>query len=456
MGGDDFRRAGHALVDWIAGYWDRLEELPVVPSVAPGDVRRLLPPSPPRAGEPFDALLADLDRVVVPGLTHWQAPGFFGFFPANISPAAVLGELASAGLGVQGMLWSTSPAATEIETLVLDWLREMLGLPERFSSAGPGGGVIEDSASSSTLVALLAARERSGAPPDRLVAYASEEAHSSVVKGARIAGVRLRTVPVDASFALRPDLLAEAMNEDAAAGLVPAVVVATVGTTSSTAVDPVGEIARIAARHGAWVHVDAAYAGTAALLPEMRDIHDGVELVDSYCVNPHKWMLTNFDCSALYVADREPLLAALGILPEYLRNPATEGGGVIDYRDWQIPLGRRFRALKLWFVIRSYGVDGLTAHVRHHVELASDVAARVQAHPRLVLAAPVRFGLVCFRHADGDEATERLLAAVNGSGEAYLTHTRLAGRLTARMAIGGTFTERRHVDRAWELVAAAT
>jgi len=332
----------------------------------------------------------------------------------------------------------------------------MLGLPDRFSSAGPGGGVIEDSASSSTFVAVLAARERAGAPLDRLVAYTSTEAHSSVEKAVRIAGIpHLRLVGTDDGFALRPDLLAAALAEDAADGLVPAIVVATVGTTSSTAVDPVRAVAEIAGAHGAWVHVDAAYAGTAGLLPDMRWMNDGVELIDSYCTNPHKWMLTNFDCSALYVADRAPLLGALSILPEYLRNPATEAGAVVDYRDWQVPLGRRFRALKLWFVIRSYGVDGLAAHVRHHLELAADVAARVDAHPRLVLAAPVRFGLVCFRHRDGDDATGGLLATVNGSGDTYLTHTRLAGHLTARMAIGGTFTGRRHVDRAWELIASS-
>ncbi len=455
MSGDEFRRAGHLLVDWIADYWSRLDDLPVLATTAPGEIRRELPPTAPASGESFDAILADLDDVVLPGITHWQSPGFFGFFPANISPASVLGELASAGLGVQGMMWSTSPAATELETLVLDWLRDMVGLPERFSSNGPGGGVIEDSASSSTLVATLAARRRADTSIDRLVAYASTEAHSSVEKAVRIAGIRhLRLIETDETFAMRSDLLAAAMAADADAGLVPCLVVATVGTTSSTAVDPVRAISETAGEYRAWVHVDAAYAGTAALLPEMRWINDGVGLVDSYCLNPHKWMLTNFDCSAFYVADRSALISALGIVPEYLRNPASESGAVLDYRDWQIPLGRRFRALKLWFVIRSYGVEGLQAHVRHHIALAADVASRVDRHPLLELVAPVRFGLVCFRHVDGDEATSRLLETVNASGSSYLTHTRLDGRLTARMAIGGTFTDQRHIDRAWAAIEA--
>lgn len=459
MTADEFRRAGYALVDWIADYYERVGDLPVLSQVAPGDIVGSLPASPPEHGEPFEAILADVERVVLPGITHWQSPSFFGYFPANASPPAILGELLSAGLGAQGMLWATSPALTELEMVVLDWLVELCGLPERFRTTGPGGGVIQDSASSATLCALLAARERAGGVGalDRLVAYASDQAHSSVEKGARIAGLRhLRLVPSDGAYAMRVDELAAQMAADAAAGLVPCFVAATVGTTSSGAIDPVAAIAEVASAHGAWVHVDAAYAGSAAVCAEHRDeLLDGFDRIDSYVFNPHKWLLTNFDCSAFFVADRRPLVDALSILPEYLRNAATEAGAVIDYRDWQVPLGRRFRALKLWFVLRSYGADGLRRHIRHHVALARDLAERIERAPGFELAAPPRLGLVCFRVDGGDDANQRVLDAVNATGRVYLTHTRLDGRLTLRFAIGGTRTEARHVDAAWHVLREA-
>jgi aromatic-L-amino-acid decarboxylase len=374
----------------------------------------------------------------------------------------VLGELVSAGLGVQGMLWTSSPACTELETHVLDWLVGMLGLPERFRSTATGGGVIQDTASSASLCALIAARERATGFASNehgvrgtLTAYASAQAHSSIEKAAGVAGIgrrNLRLIEVDERFALRPDALARAIAADRAAGHTPFFVCATVGTTGSTAIDPVPAIAEICRREGLWLHVDAALAGNAAVCAELRFVNAGLEHADSYCVNPHKWLLTNFDLDCLYVADRRALTGALGVLPEYLRNEATASGAVIDYRDWQIPLGRRFRALKLWFVIRHYGVAGLRAHIRRHVALARELEAWLRADPRCVLAAPVPLNLVCFRLTAGDAATQRLLDQVNASGKAFLTHTRLDGRLVIRVAIGGTRTERQHVEALWALI----
>lgn len=462
---DEFRQAGYQVVDWIADYWDRIEEFPVLSQVAPGEVRAGLDPHPPDTGEPFPKILADVERLILPGITHWQSPSFFAYFPANASGPAVLGELLSAGLGIQGMLWATSPACTELETHVLDWLVEMLGLPPGFRSEGAGGGTIEDSASSSTLVALLAARERAtgGAGNQAglqrgLVAYTSTQGHSSIEKAVKIAGLgneNLRLIPVDDTFAMSPEALDAQIRQDLSAGLRPAFVTATVGTTSSGAIDPVAAIAEVCRRHELWLHVDAAYAGTAALLAEMRWILDGVDQADSYCFNPHKWMLTNFDCSAFYVADRQALIEALSVLPEYLRNTATESGAVIDYRDWQIPLGRRFRALKLWFVIRHYGVSGLRDHVRRHIDLARSFAAMVESDPDFEVVAPHPFSLVCFRHRGGDDVNRQILDRVNGSGRAYLTHTRLQDRLTLRLAIGSPRTQDVHVRQVWELIRAA-
>ncbi|HVE64637.1 MAG TPA: pyridoxal-dependent decarboxylase [Mycobacteriales bacterium] len=453
-----FRRHAHAAVDWVADYLDRVADLPVVPTVAPGDIRAMLPVSAPRHGEDFTDVLADLDQVIVPGLMHWQSPGFFGYFPSNSSAPSIIGELLSAGLGVQGMLWSTSPACTELESHVLDWLAEMLDLPAAFRSDGPGGGVIQDSASSATLCALLAARHRAGADLGSLTVYSSSHAHSSVEKAVRIAGLapdQLRQVEVDDAFAMRAESLAALIAEDLAAGRTPTLVVAALGTTSTQAVDPLRKIAEIARAHGAWLHVDAAMSGTATLCPEFRDLNDGLELADSYCVNPHKWMLVNFDCDAFFVADRTALTTALSVVPEYLRNAASDSGAVIDYRDWQIPLGRRFRALKLWLVIRHYGVEGLQRHIRHHVDLAHELAGWVRADARFELAAPVRLNLVCLRHVDGDDATQRLLDAVNASGEAFVTHTRLDGRLVLRACVGATQTQAAHVRRLWDLIAGA-
>ncbi|WP_428263489.1 pyridoxal phosphate-dependent decarboxylase family protein [Haliangium sp.] len=473
MSPEAFRRHGREVVDWIADYMERVAELPVSAQVAPGEVMARLPKHAPERGEPFEAMLRDLDQVVVPGLMHWQHPSFFGYFPCNTSGPSILGDLLASGLGVQGMLWQTSPACTEVETRVLDWLVDAMGLPVAFKSDAGGGGVIQDSASSAALCALLAARERvtGGAGnsrglsaaggdggPVEVVAYTSSHAHSSLAKAAMIAGLgrdRMRAVEVDERFAMRPQALARAIEGDLAAGRIPAFVCATVGTTSSHAIDPVPAIAEICRAHGLWLHIDAAAAGPAAMCPEYRWIHDGVEHADSYCFNPHKWMFTNFDCDCFYVRDRAALVAALGILPEYLRNQATESGQVFDYRDWQVPLGRRFRALKLWFVLRWYGLEGLRAHLARHIALARWFADQVRADERFVLIGEPPLNLVCFRHVAGDEASERVLAEVNDTGRVFLSHTRLDGRYVLRMSIGGTFTEAEHVEAAWALLSAA-
>jgi aromatic-L-amino-acid decarboxylase len=458
----EFRRRGKEMVDWIADYYERVESFPVLSEAKPGELRAALPAQAPERGESFDAMMADVERLILPGITHWQSPNFFAYFPSNNSFPSILGEMLSAGLGVQGMLWATSPACTELETHVLDWLVDMLALPAEFASSGAGGGLIQDTASSSSLCALLAARERATSLATnargcdgRLVAYTSTQAHSSLEKAAKIAGIggtNLRAIEVDENFALRPGALAAQIARDRAADKMPFFICATIGTTSSNAIDPVREIATIAREQGLWLHVDAAMSGTAALCPEFRWTHDGVGLADSYCFNPHKWMFTNFDCDCFYVSDRAALIRALSVLPEYLRNRATESGSVIDYRDWQIPLGRRFRALKLWFVIRHYGAAGLRYHVRRHVELAQQFAEWVRADERFEVAAPAPLNLVCFRRRAGDEANQRIMDRLNTSGDLYLTHTRLNDRLTLRMSIGQSQTELRHVERAWQRI----
>jgi aromatic-L-amino-acid decarboxylase len=461
---EEFRQAGRAVVDWIADYYERIESFPVLSPVRPGEIRASLPPEPPREGEAFEDILGDVQELILPGITHWQSPNFFAFFPANTSGPAILGDLLSSGLGVQGMLWATSPACTELETHVLDWVAGMLDLPDKFRSDGSGGGVIQDSASSATLCALLAARERATdylareqGCDGRLVAYASTQTHSSLEKAAMIAGLgsnNLRQIEVDEQFAMRPEALAQQIRKDRETGLLPCFVCATVGTTSSNAIDPVPEIGPICDQEGLWLHVDAAMSGTAALCPEFRQIHDGLVLADSYCFNPHKWMFTNFDCDCFYVADRAALIQALSILPEYLRNVATESGAVIDYRDWQIPLGRRFRALKLWFVIRHYGVEGLRHHIRRHVALAQEFARWVDEHEMFELAVPAPLNLVCFRLVGGEVINQKLLERLNQSGNLYLTHTRLGGQYTLRLCVGQTNTEVRHVERAWQQIQA--
>ncbi len=462
---EEFRRCGHALVDWLAQYMRDVESFPVLSPVEAGDIRARLPAHPPQSGEPFDDMMRDVDDIIMPGVTHWQSPNFFAFFPANTSGPSILGELLCAGLGVQGMMWVTSPACTELETLVLDWLVEMLDLPGKFRSDTAGGGVIQDTASSSTLCALLAARERATGfavnergVDQRLIAYCSREAHSSVEKAVKIAGIgreNLRFIDVDDTYAMDAPALERAIEQDITDGHTPFFVCATIGTTSSNGLDPLRSIGEICRRSNLWLHADAAMSGTAALCPEFRHIHDGLELADSYCFNPHKWMFTNFDCDCFYVADRAVLIRTLSVLPEYLKNQATESGAVFDYRDWHIPLGRRFRALKLWFVIRHYGVTGLQRHVREHVRLAQEFASWVDADDQFELAVKPPLSLVCFRHLGSDAINERILDHVNRSGALYLTHTKLRGRYTLRFSVGQTNTRAEHVERAWSLIQQA-
>jgi aromatic-L-amino-acid/L-tryptophan decarboxylase len=465
---EQFRQHGHEVVDWIADYWARVGSLPVRSTVAPGDVRAALPAAPPEQGEPFADVMADLDRVVVPGLTHWQHPGFFGYFPANTSGPSVLGDLVSAGLGIQGMSWVTSPAATELEQHVLDWFAELLGLPESFRSTGTGGGVIQDSSSGANLVALLAALHRAsggstvrrGVEPDRATVYVSAETHSSMEKAVRIAGLgsdAVRIVEVDGDLAMNPGALAARMERDVARGYTPVLVCATVGTTSTTAVDPLAAIGPVCQKFGAWLHVDAAYAGVSAVVPELRGLQDGVEWADSYTTDAHKWLLTGFDATLFWVADRAALTGALAILPEYLRNAATDAGAVVDYRDWQVPLGRRFRALKLWFVLRWYGAEGLRAHIRGSVALAQELAGWAGTDERFDVLNPHPLSLVCLTPrwpagVDADVATMTLLERLNDGGEVFLTHTTVGGRAVLRVAVGAPTTTRAHVERVWTLL----
>ncbi len=461
MTSQQFRDAGKQLIDWLADYYEQVEQYPVLAQVAPGEVRASLPAQPPQSGTDFRQIIQELNSKIMPGITHWQSPNFFAYFPANASEPSVLGDLLSSGLGVQGMLWATSPACTEVEMLVLDWLARMLGLPEAFLSSGSGGGVIQDSASSSSLCAVLAARERAtgfrsneDGCREELVAYTSTQAHSSIEKDVKVAGIgrrNLRLIDVDADFAMRPEMLEKAIEEDKRAGKLPFFVCATVGTTSSLAFDPMEAIGLICKKHNLWLHVDAAMAGTAALCPEFRHIQKGLELADSYCFDAHKWMFTNFDCSCFFVADRETLTRSLDVLPEYLRNQAGSDA-VFEYRNWHVPLGRRFRALKLWFVIQHYGVEGLQFHVRRHVELAQTVLRWVQADSRFELIAPAPLNLICFRLKGTDQMNEELLRRLNLSGKLYLSHTRLNGKYTIRFCVAQTRTELRHLERAWDAI----
>jgi aromatic-L-amino-acid decarboxylase len=460
MDNELFRRHGHEFVDWLADYMENVEQLPVMSRINPGEIKARIPGEAPQRGESMDRIFDDFKTIILPGMTHWQHPGWHAYFPANNSPASVLAEMLTAGLGAQGMVWQTSPAAAELEDAVLEWLSKMLGLPAGLT------GVIQDTASTATLCALLSAREKATdfeanekGLKRGLTVYASEQTHSSIEKGVKIAGfgrANLRLIPTDAEFAMIPEKLEEAILKDKERGLQPACVVATLGTTSSTAVDPLRAIGGIARRHGAWLHVDAAYAGTAAILPEMRGMLDGAEFMDSFVFNPHKWMLTNFDCSAYYVKDPGWLLRTFEIHPEYLKTGVDPY--VKNYRDWGIQLGRRFRALKLWFVIRSYGVEGLQAFVREHLRLARLFKSWVEAEPKFELMAPVRFGLVCFRLNDGRDVgtlnrlNKELLDRLNATGKVYLSHTVLNGKFTLRMVIGQRTTAERHVLAAWELI----
>jgi len=463
---DEFKNNGYKVIDWIADYYKNVDSFPVLSQSAPGDIRKLLPDHPPEDGETFEAVLADMNEKILPGITHWQSPNFFAFFPCNSSGPAILGDMLSTGLGVQGMLWATSPACTELETHVLDWLVEMLDLPEKFKSTGTGGGVIQDTASSATLCALVAAREKASNGninetgfDGTLRVYTSSQAHSSIEKAVKIAGIgkhNLRSIAVNNEFAMRPSELRRAIEQDITDGLTPAFVCATVGTTSSTALDPLTEIGRICSEFGIWLHVDAAMAGSAAICPEYRFIQEGLEHAQSYCFNPHKFLLTNFDCSCFYVSDKDALIDSLSISPEYLKTKASESNSVFDYRDWQIPLGRRFRSLKLWSVIRHYGIKGMQAHIRQHIESAKALTEEIIKDDRFELMAPTVINLVCFRYKGSDKFNEALVQRLNNSGKLYLIHTKLNNKYTIRFSIGQTKTTWDHVIKAWGLILQET
>ena len=461
MDKDTFRRHGHEFIDWLAEYFDQVESYPVKSTVSPGDILQRLPGSAPEKGESMDAIFSDFKEVIMPGISHWQHPGWFAYFPANNSPASVLAELLTAGLGSQCMIWQTSPAAAELEERMMEWLRELTGLPAHMT------GVIQDTASTATLCALLSAREKvtNYAVNDRgfegrMAIYASAETHSSIEKGVKIAGFGkkyLRVIDTLEDMSMCPDALENCVKSDLENGIRPTCVVATLGTTSSMAMDPVDVIAKICRKYDVWLHVDAAFAGTAAVCPEHRWFMRGVEEADSYVFNPHKWMLTNFDCSAYYVKDKDVLLRTLSITPEYLKTKADNQ--VKNYRDWGIQLGRRFRALKLWFVLRSYGAEGIREMVNNHIRLARQFADQVESSEQFELLTPVKLSLVCFRYnpgglgeADLTKLNQSLLEKINGSGEVYLTHTVLKGRYAIRLSVGQRTTGLRHVDRVWELM----
>ncbi len=465
---DDFRRLGHELIEWIATYREQLETYPVMSRAQPGEISAQLPRTPPQKGEGLDAILGDLDRIVMPGITHWNHPGFFAYFPSNSNLSSVLADLVCAGLGSQGMSWQTSPAATEVEDVVMEWLRQMLGLPETFT------GVIQDTASTATFCALLCARERaSGFSQNRgglqaeakpLVVYASDQGHSSIPKAALLAGFgkeHLRLTPTDANHALCLDALEAAILDDLEAGLKPCALVAAIGTTATTAMDPLQAMAALAQKYGLWLHVDAAMAGTAMLCPECRGLWQGVEAADSVVLNPHKWMGTGFDLTAYYVRDPEHLIRVMGTNPSYLHT--AQDGQVRNLRDWGIPLGRRFRALKLWFLIRDLGVEGLQAKIRRDLANAQWLKDQVDAAPGWERMAPVELQTVCIRHVPealrGDEAALTahnlgIAARINEAGQNYLTPSMLKGQQMIRVSIGAEATERRHVEGLWAALQA--
>ncbi len=464
MDNNEFRKQAHQLVDWMADYFEEIEDFPVKPDVQPGDIKKQLPDKAPQESESFEKQFDDFQNIIMPGITHWQSPNFMGYFPANNSYPSVLAEMLTATLGAQCMSWLTSPAATELEEQVMEWLRKAIGLPAPFT------GVIQSTASSSTLCALLMARERitdfevneSGFPSDeKFTIYCSSETHSSIEKDVKIAGFgrqNLRKIPVDENYAMKPDALEESIREDLENGFTPTAVVATIGTTGSTAIDPLQEIGEICAKYNIFLHVDAAYAGTALLLPEKRWMNEGIKLADSFVFNPHKWMFTNFDCSAFYVQDEALLVSTFEIMPEYLKTPEDER--VKNYRDWGIPLGRRFRALKLWFVLRSYGIEGLQTKIRQHISLAQDLKDQIEQYEHFELLAPVPLNTICFRfHPDYiddeeklNELNEKLLNRIQDSGKLFLTHTKLDGKYTIRIVLGNTNLEQRHVDEVWKLI----
>lgn len=461
----DFRRYAHEFADWMADYLEHIEQYPVKSQVQPHEIFDKLPDHPPEGGETMDVIMKDFQDIILPGVTHWQSPSFFAYFPANSSYPSVLAEMLTATLAAQCMVWETSPAAAELEEKMMNWLKEMTGLPAAWD------GVIQDTASTATLCAILTARERFSDFKINeegfgdfigLRVYCSTETHSSIEKDVKIAGLGRRNlvkVRVDDLYRLDPAALEEAIMKDRAAGLKPLCVIATIGTTGSTAIDPIRDIGRLCHKHHLWLHIDAALAGTALILPEYRWMSDGIELADSFVFNPHKWMFTNFDSSAYFVKDRESLIRTFEILPEYLKSRSR--GLVNDYRDWGVALGRRFRALKLWFVIRNFGVNGIQDKIRCHLSLAKNLESKILNEKDFELMVPVLLNTVCFRfkpadcHDDDDRLNalnEELLNRLNRTGQMYLSHTKLKGKYTIRMVTSQTSVEQRHVNQAWELI----
>ncbi len=464
MTSEEFRNQAHSFVDWMASYLESVENFPVKSSVIPGEIFQSLPDHAPEKGEVMDEIFKDFQTKILPGITHWQSPNFFAYFPANSSYPSILAEMLTATLGTQGMIWETSPAAAELEEKVMNWLLELMGFPDNFE------GVIQDTASTASLAALLTARERTtkyrinetgfnGHEDFRV--YCSTETHSSIEKDVKIAGLGRRSlvkVPVDGQFRMRPDLLEKAIQNDLKEGYRPLCIIATIGTTSSTSIDPLPEISAISQQYKLWLHVDAAFAGSALILPEFQWMIKGIENVDSFVFNPHKWLFTNFDCSVYFVKDAKALIRTFEILPEYLKTQTR--GLVNDYRDWGVPLGRRFRSLKLWFVIRNYGVSGLQERIRCHLKMARDMFQIIEKHPDFEILAPVPLNTICFRYHPHniknpeklDQLNQTLLEEINNSGKAYFTHTRLNNKYTIRFMIGQTNTTEKHVEQAWKLI----
>jgi aromatic-L-amino-acid decarboxylase len=460
---DEFRKHAHELVEWMAEYMEHIEDYPVKSAVKPGEIFKKIPDTPPSEPESFSALMKDFEEIIMPGITHWQSPNFFAYFPANTSPPSILAEMLTSALSAQCMIWETSPAAAELEERMMIWLRDLIGLPPDFE------GVIQDTASTSTLAAIITAREKISKftvneeglkNAGTLRIYCSVQTHSSVEKAVKIAGIgrkNLIKVAVNENYSMNPGKLREAIDEDKKNGFIPCCVIVTLGTTGTASVDPLHAIGEICRENGIWLHVDAAMGGTALILPEFQWMLDGREYIDSFVFNPHKWMFTSFDCSAFFIRDSESLIRTFEILPEYLKTRTR--GKVNDYRDWGIPLGRRFRALKLWSVIRSYGTNGLREKIRFHISLASRLAENISAEPDFELLAPVSLNVVCFRyHPSGiaedkiNNANEMLNHILNDTGRIYLTHTTLKGKYTLRMVTGQTNVTLDHVEKAWDLI----
>ncbi len=460
---DEFRKHAHELVEWMAGYMENVENYPVKSSVVPGEVFSKIPDSPPVYPEPFDSIMRDIDNIIMPGITHWQSPNFFAYFPANSSPPSILAEMIIATLGTQCMIWETSPAAAELEEKMMIWLRDMIGLPSGFE------GVIQDTASTATLAAILTAREKKsnysinneGAQLAGIFkVYCSEQTHSSVEKAVKISGIGKRNlvkISVKEDFSLDPKKLKTEILHDKKKGHIPCCVVATIGTTGTTAVDPLRAIGEICSENDIWLHVDAAMAGTALILPEFQWMLDGVEYIDSFVFNPHKWMFTNFDCTAYFVKDAGALIKTFEVLPDYLKTRTR--GMVNDYRDWGVPLGRRFRALKLWSVIRNYGTEGLRKKVRNHIAIAARLSEMIKKEDDFEIVAPVIISVVCFRYipvgcekSQIDTLNEKLNHKLNDSGKLYLSHTVLNNKYVLRMVTAQTNVSLEHVEKAWDLI----